>query len=260
MYGPRRMRVTFLGTGTSTGVPVIGCRCRVCTSGDPRNRRLRPSILLEWDGRTILVDSSSDFRQQALLHRIDRLDAVLYTHGHADHVMGLDDLRIYNFRQRADLPVYGSAGTLEDLKRTFWYAFTETQEGGGKPQLDLRPVAQPFELFGVRVEPIPLWHGNLEVFGYRIGRFAYCTDCNRVPPASLAALEGLDILIMDALRPTPHPTHFSLPESLALLSELKPGVAYLVHMSHDIEHAQTEAALPPSIHLAYDGLVLETHR
>jgi phosphoribosyl 1,2-cyclic phosphate phosphodiesterase len=251
------MRVTFLGTGTSTGVPVIGCRCRVCTSDDPRNRRLRPSILLEWEDRKILVDSSSDFRQQALRHRIDRLDAVLYTHGHADHVMGLDDLRIYNFRQKADLPVYGSAGTLEDLRRTFWYAFSATQEGGGKPQLDLREVSAAFELFGVRVSPVPLWHGELAVFGYRIGDFAYCTDCNRIPPDSLRALEGLDILVLDALRPTPHPTHFSLPETLAVLADLKPNRAYLVHMSHDIEHGETEATLPPSIRLAFDGLALE---
>src|SRR5437867_4111969 len=252
------MKVTFLGTGTSTGVPVIGCSCRVCVSDDPRNRRLRPSILLEWDARSILVDSSTDFRQQALLHRIDRLDAVLYTHCHADHVMGLDDLRIYNFRQRADLPVYGSAGTLEDLRRTFWYAFADTQEGGGKPRLDLRAVGVPFDLFGVQVVPVPLWHGDLEVFGYRIGSFAYCTDCNRIPPASLRTLEGLEVLVMDALRPTPHPTHFSLPETLALLADLKPKLAYLVHMSHDIEHRTTEETLPPSIHLAYDGLVLET--
>ncbi|PYQ13996.1 MAG: MBL fold metallo-hydrolase [Acidobacteria bacterium] len=252
------MKVTFLGTGTSTGVPVIGCSCRVCVSDDPRNRRLRPSILLEWDARKILVDSSSDFRQQALRHRIDHLDAVLYTHCHADHVMGLDDLRIYNFRQRADLPVYGSAGTLEDLRRTFWYAFADTQEGGGKPRLDLRAVGVPFDLFGVQVVPVPLWHGDLEVFGYRIGSFAYCTDCNRIPPASLRTLEGLEVLVMDALRPTPHPTHFSLPETLALLADLKPKLAYLVHMSHDIEHRTTEETLPPSIHLAYDGLVLET--
>jgi phosphoribosyl 1,2-cyclic phosphate phosphodiesterase len=251
------MKVTFLGTGTSTGVPVIGCRCRVCTSGDPRNRRLRPSILLEFGDRVVLVDSSSDFRQQALLHRIDRLDAVLYTHGHADHVMGLDDLRIYNFRQKSDLPVYGSEGTLRDLKRTFWYAFTETQEGGGKPRLDLRAVDGPFDLFGLRLEPIPLWHGDLEVLGYKVGRFAYCTDCNRIPAPSLSALRDLDILVMDALRPTPHPTHFSLPETLSLLSELRPKVAYLVHMSHDIEHAETEATLPVSVHLAYDGLALE---
>jgi phosphoribosyl 1,2-cyclic phosphate phosphodiesterase len=251
------MRITFLGTGTSTGVPVIGCRCRVCTSTDPRNQRLRPSILLEWNDRGILVDSSSDFRQQALRHRIDRLDAVLYTHAHADHVMGLDDLRIYNFRQKADLPVYGSAGTLEHLRRTFWYAFTETQEGGGKPRLDLRPVAGSFDLFGVRVDPVPLWHGELEVFGYRIGKFAYCTDCNRIPPASMQALDALDVLVLDALRPTPHPTHFSLPETLALLAQLRPKVAYLIHMGHDIEHLETEETLPPGIHLAYDGLVLE---
>lgn len=251
------MRVTFLGTGTSTGVPVIACRCRVCTSDDPRNRRLRPSILLEWEGRRILVDSSSDFRQQALHHRIDRLDAVLYTHCHADHVMGLDDLRIYNFRQREDLPVYGSAATLEDIRRTFWYAFSETQEGGGKPQLALRPVEEPFDLFGTRVEPLPLLHGTLPVFGYKIGRFAYCTDCNRIPEASMKALSSLEVLVIDALRPTPHPTHFSLPETLELLKDLRPARSYLIHMGHELDHAETERTLPPSVRLAYDGLVLE---
>ena len=251
------MMVTFLGTGTSTGVPVIACGCRVCTSEDPRNRRLRPSILLEWEGRKILVDSSTDFRQQALLHRIDHLDAVLYTHCHADHVMGLDDLRIYNFRQRSDLPVYGSSGTLADIRRTFWYAFSETQEGGGKPRLDLRSVEEPFDLFGVRVEPVPLMHGDLPVSGYRIGAFAYCTDCNAIPDASMRLLSSLEVLVLDALRATPHPTHFSLPETLEVLGRLRPRRAYLVHMGHDLEHAETEQGLPPWVRLAYDGLVLE---
>jgi phosphoribosyl 1,2-cyclic phosphate phosphodiesterase len=251
------VRVTFLGTGTSTGVPVIGCSCRVCTSTDPRNRRLRPSILLEWEGHRVLVDSSSDFRQQALVHRIDSLDAVLYTHGHADHVLGLDDLRIYNFRQRADLPVYGSAGTLEDIRRTFWYAFTDTPEGGGKPKLDLRPVEAPFDLLGRTVEPVRLWHGELMVYGYRIGDFAYCTDCNRIPDASRSRLSNLEVLVLDALRPTPHPTHFSLPETLAVLADLRPRRAYLVHMGHDLDHEETERSLPSAIRLAHDGLVLE---
>ncbi len=251
------MRVTFLGTGTSTGVPVIGCGCRVCTSSDPRNQRLRPSLLLEWGEFRILVDSSSDFRQQALRHRIDRLDAVLYTHAHADHVMGLDDLRIYNFRQRADLPVYGSASTLDHLRRTFWYAFEETQEGGGKPRLDLRRIEAPFDLLGEVVVPVRLWHGDLEVTGYRIGNFAYCTDCNRIPPESMRALADLDILVLDALRPTVHPTHLSIPQALAILADLQPRRAYLVHMSHDVEHEETQALLPASVHLAYDGLVLE---
>jgi phosphoribosyl 1,2-cyclic phosphate phosphodiesterase len=252
------MRVTFLGTGTSTGVPVVGCHCRVCTSADPRNRRLRPSLLLEWDGRKILVDSSTDLRQQALLYGIERLDAVLYTHCHADHVMGLDDLRVYNFHQRSDLPIYGSPATLGDIRRTFWYAFTETPPGGGKPQLEMRPVEGAFDLFGTRVEPVPLLHGSLEVLGYRIGGFAYCTDCNRIPDASLKALSDLGVLVIDALRPTPHPTHFSFPQTLAILAELRPRQAYLIHMGHEVEHEETERTLPPSVRLAYDGLVIET--
>ena len=251
------MRVTFLGTGTSTGVPVIGCRCRVCSSGDPRNQRLRPSILMEWEGRKILVDSSSDFRQQALRHGIDRLDAVLYTHCHADHVMGLDDLRIYNFRQRSELPVYGNPETLEEIRRTFWYAFSDTQEGGGKPRLDLRPVDGAFDLLGRRVEPVPLWHGRMPVLGYRIDDFAYCTDCNRIPEASVRVLESLEVLVIDALRHTPHPTHFCLSETLAALALLRPRRAYLIHMGHELDHEETERTLPPSIRLAHDGLILE---
>jgi len=251
------MRVTFLGTGTSTGVPVIGCRCRVCSSGDPRNQRLRPSVLLEWEDRKILVDSSSDFRQQALRHGIDRLDAVLYTHCHADHVMGLDDLRIYNFRQRSDLPVYGNPETLEEIRRTFWYAFSDTQEGGGKPRLDLRPVDGAFDLLGRRVEPVPLWHGRMPVLGYRIGDFAYCTDCNRIPEASVKVLESLEVLVIDALRHTPHPTHFCLSETLSALALLRPRRAYLIHMGHELDHEETERTLPPSVRLAHDGLILE---
>ena len=251
------MRVTFLGTGTSTGVPVIACRCRVCSSSDPRNQRLRPSILMEWDDRKVLVDSSSDFRQQALRHGIDRLDAVLYTHCHADHVMGLDDLRIYNFRQRSDLPVYGNPETLEEIRRTFWYAFSDTQEGGGKPRLDLRCVEGAFDLLGRRVEPVPLWHGRMPVLGYRVGGFAYCTDCNRIPESSAKILESLDVLVIDALRNTPHPTHFCLSETLATLEILRPRRAYLIHMGHELDHEETERTLPPSIRLAHDGLILE---
>jgi phosphoribosyl 1,2-cyclic phosphate phosphodiesterase len=214
-------------------------------------------LLLEWNNHNILVDSSTDLRQQALRHRIDRLDAVLYTHCHADHVMGLDDLRIYNFRQGSDLPIYGSRGTLEDIRRTFWYAFSDTQQGGGKPQLDPRPVENSFDLFGVRVVPVPLWHGDLSVLGFRIGGFAYCTDCNQIPEESMEALTDLDTLVIDALRPTPHPTHFSLPQTLQVVAALRPRQSYLVHMGHDLDHQETEKYLPPSIRLAYDGLVLE---
>jgi len=171
--------------------------------------------------------------------------------------MGLDDLRIYNFRQGSNLPAYGSQSTLNDIRRTFWYAFADTQQGGGKPQLDLCPVESPFDLFGVEVVPIPLWHGNLPVLGFRIGRFAYCTDCNRIPEESMESLADLDTLVIDALRPHAHPTHFSLPQTLQVVANLRPQQSYFVHMGHDLDHEETESYLPPSIRLAYDGLVLE---
>jgi phosphoribosyl 1,2-cyclic phosphate phosphodiesterase len=250
------MRVTFLGSGTSTGVPVIGCSCEVCASADPRDRRLRPSVRIEWPGASILVDTSTDLREQALRHGVHRVDAVLYTHAHADHVLGLDELRTFNWRQRAPVPAYGSAGTLADLSRTFWYVFESVQVGGGKPNVERRPVAGPFALKGRIVAPIPVFHGQLPILGYRVGGFAYVTDASRIPDASRALLSGLDVLVLAAPRERPHPTHMHLAEALEEADRISARRTYLTHIGHDLLHTRVSSRLPAGVELAYDGLVL----
>lgn len=251
------MKVTFLGTGTSVGVPVIGCRCEVCTSQDPRDRRLRPSLWIQDADRSILVDTSSDLRRQALRYGIDRLDAVLYTHAHADHILGLDEVRIYNYRQKQTLPVYGSSTTLENLRRTFWYVFEATPVGGGKPRIETVEIEAPFRLGDLEIRPVPLWHGSLPVTGYRIGDFAYCTDTNRIPPEGLEILEGVRVLVIDALRDEDHPTHFTVEQALAAVERIGPEQAWLTHMTHDLAWEALEARTPDHVHPAYDGLELQ---
>jgi phosphoribosyl 1,2-cyclic phosphate phosphodiesterase len=250
-------RVTMLGSGTSTGVPVIGCTCPVCTSTNPRNKRWRPGLKLEVDGRIALVDTPTDLRAQALRFGLPRVDAVIYTHAHADHVFGLDDVRIFNFRQRSAIPCYGSPGTLAALRRMFAYVFEQGQEGGGKPHLELVPVRERFDLFGLEVVPIPLLHGDLAVFGYRIGGFAYLTDCNLIPESSFALLEGLDTLILDALRYRPHATHFSVAEALAVAARIGARRTILTHLAHEIDHDEPAIALPPGVEFGYDGLAFD---
>ena len=251
------MKVTFLGTGTSTGVPVITCNCRVCTSKDPRDNRTRPSILLEWNGYVVLVDTSTDFRQQALRHNMQRLDAVLYTHHHADHIMGLDDIRLFNWRQRMAMPAYGATETLDAVSRTFWYVFEDSQKGGGKPAMEMNPVNGPFELLGRTIVPIPVFHGEMEIYGYRIGNFAYLTDVGRVPDDSIDLLQGVQVAVVSALRPTPHSTHQSVDQAVELSLKIGAERTFFTHMCHDILHAETDAELPDGIRLAYDGLVLD---
>ncbi len=205
----------------------------------------------------MLVDTSTDFRQQALRRPIPRLDALLYTHHHADHILGLDELRLYNWRQRMMIPAYGSRETLDAIRRTFWYVFEEVQAGGGKPSLDLRPVDGPFRLLGREIVPVPVLHGSMRIFGYRIGRFAYLTDVSRVPEPSAALLEGLDVLVVSALRPTSHPTHQSLEEAVELGRRIGASKTWFTHMGHDMPHQETCAALPAGFELARDGLELE---
>lgn len=248
-------RVTLLGSGTSTGVPVIGCRCKVCTSTDPRNQRSRPGLLLQLpDRRTVLFDTSADLRAQALRVGLDRLDAVVFTHAHADHIFGLDDIRIFNFRQQAPIPCYGSHETLAAIRRAFSYVFEPGQEGGGKPQLDLIEVRTPFFLLGRQFVPVPVWHGEMEVFGYRIGNFAYVTDCNRIPEESLALLAGVEVLVLDALRYRPHSTHFSVSQAVEAAERVGAARTILTHMSHEVDHGAPEVVLPAGIELGYDGL------
>jgi phosphoribosyl 1,2-cyclic phosphate phosphodiesterase len=254
-------------------VPAIGCECDVCRSPDPRDRRMRPSILIEvmpgpqdpaslsvfaGASRSILVDTSTDLRMQALTYDVRRVDAILFTHTHADHVFGIDEVRRFNQMQKAAIPCFADADTLASLRRMFSYIFEPPKQvGGGLPQLTLFRIAGPFSLGGVEVVPVPLFHGTLPVLGFRIGSFAYLTDCNRIPDTSWDVLQGVQTVILDALRHKPHSTHFSLSEATAVAARLGVARAYFTHICHDLGHAVTCASLPAGMELAYDGLVLE---
>jgi phosphoribosyl 1,2-cyclic phosphate phosphodiesterase len=252
-------RVRVLGSGTSAGVPVIGCDCDTCRSTDPRDRRSRASIFIEVaDGPSILVDTSPDLRAQALAHGIRRLDAILYTHSHADHVLGLDDVRRFNWIQRAAIPCYGDARTLDDLRRIFAYAFDDdTPRGGGIPKVVLFPLAGEFSIGAATFTPVPLLHGSRQIFGYRVGSFAYLTDCSSIPDASWPLLSGVRTVVIGALRERPHPTHFSVNEAIDAVKRLAPERAYFTHMCHDLPHQATCARLPAGVELAYDGLAFD---
>lgn len=253
------MLVTFLGTGTSTGVPVVGCRCAICTSDEPRNKRLRQSVKIEADGKHFLIDTTPDLRQQLLRDPMPRLDFVLFTHSHSDHLMGLDDIRPFNFRQRETITAYANPNTAKAIRRAFSYIWDDaTQIGGGKPQLDLVEVWDAFEHEGLEIVPIPVEHGDWTILGFRIGKFAYITDTNGIPPSSMKLLEGVEVLALDGLRPAPpHPTHFTIDEAIRCAREIDPRVTYLIHLTHDIDHYAFEETLPEGIRLAYDGLRLQ---
>jgi phosphoribosyl 1,2-cyclic phosphate phosphodiesterase len=253
------MRLTFLGTGTSMGIPVIGCRCPVCTSPNPRNKRLRTSALLEVAGLNLLFDAGPDLRQQALAVGLTRLDAVLLTHSHADHITGLDDLRPLNFAQQAAIPLYGTPPTLTFVRQHFAYAFAETSDGSTRPSLDLIEIGDSaaFQIGPITILPFDVQHGTWMITGFRIGGLGYVTDASAIPSPSLAHLRGLDLLVLNALRQKPHPTHFSLDQALAIIDELRPRRALLVHMTHDMEHATVNATLPEHVRLAYDGQIVE---
>ncbi|MFS8531434.1 MBL fold metallo-hydrolase [Sphaerobacter thermophilus] len=253
------VELTFLGTGTSNGIPIIGCSCPVCTSDDPRDRRSRTSAVVRFHGYHVLIDTATELRLQALAVGLRRVDAVLFTHAHADHVGGFDDLRRFNELAQRHLPVYAHVDTAATLRERFAYAFVDQFPFyGGKPDLTLHEFTGGFSLFGHRIQPIPVWHGRWLVHGFRFGPLVYVTDAKTIPPASLEMMRGADILVINALRHRPHPTHLSIDEALAVIEEVAPRRAYLVHMTHDVSHAATSALLPPHVELAYDGLTVRT--
>lgn len=249
--------LTVLGSGTSTGVPTVGCDCTVCTSADVRDQRLRPSILLSYGGHNVVIDTTPDFRTQALRAGLKRLDAVLFTHSHADHIMGMDDIRPFNFGHKDPLPVYGDERLLADLHRVFQYVFENQYPESAIPRIADHLLTGPVTLFGADFEPLTVMHGRLPVTAYRFGNNAYVTDFSEIPEASLERLQGLDLLILDALRHRPHPTHSNVANSLALVEQLKPRRTLFTHICHELGHAETQAQLPPGVHLAWDGLQVE---
>ncbi|RMG68064.1 MAG: MBL fold metallo-hydrolase [Calditrichaeota bacterium] len=252
------MYIQVLGSGTSMGVPIIGCRCRVCTSTDPRDHRLRTSVFIRIGQLHLLIDTSSDFRQQMLRAGIDRLDAILFTHHHMDHISGMDDVRCLNVIHKMAIPIYASEQTMQNIRRVFAHAFDAGNQVSTVPMLIPHLITeQAFQIQGVRIQPIPLWHGDLPVFGFRIGNFAYCTDVSRIPEPSYRLLEGVQILILGALRQRPHPTHFSIDQAVAEARKIGARLTFFTHMTHAISHAETERELPEGIFLAYDGLELQ---
>ena len=252
------MRLTFLGTGTSQGVPVIACRCRVCRSGDSRDRRLRTSALLEVEGRNILFDIGPDFRQQMLREDVGRLDAILITHAHRDHVGGLDDIRSFNYVQHSKMNVYLNNEAKTALLRDYRYIF-ENHQFPGLPEADLHEVgAEPFLAAGETVMPIRAMHKDLPILGYRIRNFAYITDANYIAPSEMEKLKGVEILVINALRKTKHFSHYSLPEALEVIGQIQPKQSYITHISHEMGlHSEVEKELPDGVHQAYDNLQID---
>ncbi len=247
------LNITVLGSGTSTGIPVIGCRCAVCRSDHPRNQRTRCSVLLNYGKYNILVDTSTDLRQQALREDIRHINAVFYTHSHADHMHGIDDLRGFNLRSKQPIPLYGSERTLATIRTSFSYIFDKSEPVSYIPRLKLHPISEAIELFGLEIIPIPMLHGQMETFGYRCGPFAYLTDCNFIPADSFDLLHGLEVLILDGLRFTPHSTHFNIPQAIEVAQKIGAKQTLLTHLSHEVEHPVHDQQLPEGINLAYDS-------
>jgi phosphoribosyl 1,2-cyclic phosphate phosphodiesterase len=250
------MKVTILGSGTSTGVPMVGCSCRGCSSNDPRDKRTRASLLIQHQGRTILIDASTDLRFQALREGVQRIDAVLFTHAHADHVNGIDDMRGFHFLHKEIVPCFGSRTTLDTLLTGFSYIFHEHEGSGYTPLLDPHEVVGPFELFDLQVVPVPIEHGRTTALGFRIGSFAYLTDCSAIPESSLELLGGLDVLVIDGLRWNPHPFHFNIESVIAATLPLKPLRTVLTHLTHDVLFRDRDR-LPPGYEFAWDGMTLD---
>lgn len=258
----RAMRLTFLGTGTSFGIPQVGCSCVVCQSADPRDRRTRSGAVVETGGATILIDTPPELRLQLVRNRIHQVDAVLYTHEHADHTNGIDDLRIFSVRARRPVPVYGPPETIATLRGTFRYIFDDEMrayEGTSKPRLETHPIeaGSTVDIAGIPVLPLPFRHGHLRVFGYRFGDLAYLTDVKEVEPAEMQQLQGLKVLVLNALWWRSHPTHMSIEEAINTAGRLGAERTYLTHLTHETGHADLAARLPSGIVPAYDGLVVD---
>jgi phosphoribosyl 1,2-cyclic phosphate phosphodiesterase len=250
--------LTVLGSGTSMGVPTIGCDCAVCSSSDPHDRRTRPSVMISYNGRHVLIDTTPDFREQALREKITQVDAVFYTHTHADHILGMDDLRPLSFAHKPGrLPLYAEPSAAEFLRNMFRYIFDADYKFGGLPQVEMKAIDGPVELFGARFEPVTVIHGETPILGFRFGSAAYLTDHSDVPAESLDRLRNLDILFLDALRYKPHPTHSTVEQSLKIVHEVKPKRAFFTHICHDLPHEATDASLPSGVRLAYDGMKLQ---
>lgn len=250
---PGELELTILGSGTSTGIPVIGCDCPVCRSESPYNRRTRCSALLSWQDKQILFDTSTDFRYQALREGLKKVDAVLFTHAHADHVHGIDDLRVFTTRGKDAIPIHGSTATLDVIRQVFSYIFADDPEPGFVPKLETVEVHTPFELFGLKIEPIPLEHGSFPCQGYRIGPLAYLTDCNGIPPQAREQLDDLELLVLDGLRLKPHATHFNIAQAVMAAQEIGAKRTLLTHLSHEVDHERHGSELPEGIELAHDG-------
>jgi phosphoribosyl 1,2-cyclic phosphate phosphodiesterase len=250
-----QVELLFLGTGTSAGVPMIGCYCEVCTSADPHDRRMRPSVVISYNGTRVLVDTTPELRLQCVAHHVDMVDAVVFTHAHADHIMGLDDVRRFNALRKGPLDVWADAETHKTVQGSFSYAFREPtpEQKVFRPHLQAKRIEGPFDIAGMTWRPVPLFHGRMPVLGFRVGNLAYCTDVSEIPEESYAMLEGLDVLVLDALQYKRHTTHFSVEEAIEAAGRIKARTTLFTHIAHALGHETTNAQLPPTMQLAFDG-------
>jgi phosphoribosyl 1,2-cyclic phosphate phosphodiesterase len=253
------MKITVLGSGTSNGVPMIGCHCDICKSQNPKDKRLRSSVYIEHKGKKILIDISPDFRQQFLTNGLDDIDALLLTHSHYDHIAGMDDIRTINLFQKKAIPIYASSSSISTLKHTFPYMFTPPkQKGGGLPMINCIPINnKPFLIDDIEIIPLPIKHGILDIFGFRIENFAYITDASFISQDTINLLHNLDVLFLNALRPAPHSTHLNLESAVSYAEIIKAKQTYFTHISHGIMHNEVQNNLPPNVNLAYDGIIIE---
>lgn len=252
------VELLFLGTGTSAGIPMIGCQCAVCTSTDPHDKRTRPSVVISYGSTRVLIDTTPELRLQCVANKVDRIDALVFTHAHADHIMGLDDCRRFNYLKGGPLDAFGDARTLAALERCFGYAFKEPEPDLKvfRPHLVSRPIDRPFEINGVRWTPIPLMHGDMPIYGYRVGKLAYCTDVSFIPEPSFELLKGLDVLVLDALQYKRHVTHFSVEQAIEAATRIGAKQTLFTHVAHSLPHEKTNRELPKGMRLAYDGQIV----